>query len=221
MKLLKRLVSMNFWYDVALRTTISTTLTQRGMVASDVRKTLALYRKLRRENRGLIQDIPSEYHVSWSSMIAALYLTLREQGKGVAEAIETTGALIFQNMGADSVAGYISSSLDKAKDKFASIVKSSKQQEVDFFGKTFDFYRPLDTDRVYQLRVRSCLYLDFFRENGLPELMAIACRWDMISWSKGIDPTRHGIVFSRPKTLGLDGVDCEFDFERSPGIDQT
>lgn len=206
---------MNFWYDLALRTTIASTLTKHGrFTREDLRRTRDAYRGFRRGNYLMVKDLLSEYHLSWSSMVAAIYLTLREKGCGLDEAVEATGDLVFKNMGSDSVAGYISVALDRAKDRFAYIVRSSKRQEVGFFGTTFEFYRPTDTEGAYRLRVRSCFYNDFFRKNGLPELMRVACRWDIISWSKGIVPERHGIRFSRPKTLGLDNVDCEFDFER-------
>jgi hypothetical protein len=215
MKMLRRLLHMTFWYDLALRTTIATTLKKRAcFTAREIEDTRGTYLRLYREHRTSISDIQSEYHLSWSSMIASIYLTLKGRGMAASEAVELTGALVFENMGADAVAGYIAKGLDRAKDCFAYIVASSRRQEVSFFGRGFGFYRPVDSDKAYHLRVRKCFYLDFFRKIGFPELMAVACEWDLISWSKGIDPVRHGISFSRPLTLGLDDSDCQFDFEK-------
>jgi len=50
--------------------------------------------------------------------------------------------------------------------------------------------------------------------NNAPELMQVACKWDMVSWTRGIVPDRHKISFQRPVTLGLEGMDCEFIFDR-------
>jgi len=112
------------------------------------------------------------------------------------------------------IANYIKLALDKTKDKFTYMVNSSKNQEKNFFGSTFTFYRKVDNNNSYHLRVSKCLYYDFFIKNNAPELMKIACKWDMISWTTGIVPERHNITFKRPVTIGLDNKDCEFDFDR-------
>jgi hypothetical protein len=43
--------------------------------------------------------------------------------------------------------------------------------------------------------------------------MKIACKWDLISWTRGINKERHGIIFERNVMLGNKEKDCEFIFE--------
>jgi hypothetical protein len=103
---------------------------------------------------------------------------------------------------ADAIAARVRHTLDKAKDPFHEIVKASKYQEKYFFGNTFEFTRQVDNHNRYLALIHKCFYNDFFRRNGAPELMKIACQWDFISWSKGIEPEKHHVSFfpkiSRP-----------------------
>jgi hypothetical protein len=118
-------------------------------------------------------------------------------------------------MEAESVAKYMEQALDKARNKFAYIVNSSKKQELNFFGKTFEFNRAIDNENKYHLNVRRCFYYGFFKENNAEELMKIACKWDLISWTRGINKERHGIIFERNVMLGNKEKDCEFIFENN------
>jgi hypothetical protein len=215
MRFIQRLFYTNFWYELSLNLTIWGTLKKTsGFNPEEIKKTKKRYKQLKIINRNFIKDIQSEYHVSWCSIILAVYETCKSKQMSQEESIAVTEKAIFTNMRPDAIAHYIKISLDKAKDAFAAIVKSSKNQETKFFGSTFVFYRPVDTPDSYHLRVSDCMYNNYFRKNGAPELMKIACKWDMVSWTKGIIPEAHKVVFKRPITLGLDNKDCEFDFDR-------
>ena len=215
MRFLKRIVNANFWYNLNQRLTIASTLRKRGNFdKSEISSIKRQYKKLYKGNVYRIKDVQSEYHVSWCAIVAAIYIeSLKVSTKE--NALKRTRDIIFKNMNPESVAGYIAAAMDKAKDKFRYIVKSSKQQEEKFFGTTFVFSRPCDTSALYHLRVHKCLYNDFFREMGFPELMIIACEWDIVSWTKGIDEKRHKVAFTRPATLGLDSKECEFIFKKT------
>lgn len=216
MRCIRRLGAMNFWYDVALKTTIWKTLKETtGFDSGSIRVVKKRYARLCAENRRFIDDIASEYHLSWSAAILAIYEACLAAGFDRPRAIAATRDTVFRNMRSDSVAAAVGRSLDRAGDPFRFMVDASKSQERRFFGSAFSFRRVRDDGDAYRLRVGRCFYFDFFKANGAPELMAVACAWDLVSWSAGIVPARHGFSFSRPVTLGLDGADCEFDFVRA------
>ena len=215
MRFLRRLVSMNFWYEVTQNLTIWGTLKNTaGFNPRDIRNVKNKYKELRRKNRALIDDVPSEYHVSWCSLVLAIYQTSMEKGLNKKEAMNLTEKTVFTNTKADDISRYIEAALDKSKDPFGYMVNASKHQEDRFFGKTFGFVRTKDDENSYQVRVNRCLYCDYFKKNNAPELMKVACKWDLISWSQGIIPDRHKVMFKRPVTLGLDGKDCVFSFKK-------
>ena len=211
----KRLGSKNFWYDAALRTTIWNTIKQ----MTDFNKTEIIsmkqtYAKLRKSNACLVDGIPSEYHISWCSIVLSIYMVSLSKGISPTEAMDQIERILFTNMKAQSVSKHIESALDRSKDPYSYIVKASKKQEKSFFGSTFVFDRKIDNENAYLLVVKKCLYYDYFKSNNAPELMRIACKWDMVSWTRGIVPEKHKVIFQRSATIGLDGKDCEFHFDR-------
>ncbi|EQA47029.1 L-2-amino-thiazoline-4-carboxylic acid hydrolase domain protein [Leptospira broomii serovar Hurstbridge str. 5399] len=182
----------------------------------DIKKIKANYRSLKLQNKGRLVDIQSEYHLSWCCLIHATYNRCIEKGFSVERSLEITENSLFENMKPDNIGKYILNALNKSTDPFGYLVGTSKRQETNFFGSTFSFSTTVDDLNSYHLLVHNCFYNNYFREHQVPELMKIACKWDMISWSKGIIPEKHGITFSRPATLGLDNSDCKFNFERIP-----
>ncbi|EQA36563.1 L-2-amino-thiazoline-4-carboxylic acid hydrolase domain protein [Leptospira inadai serovar Lyme str. 10] len=208
---------MNFWYELSMNLTYWNTLKNSSIFnREDIRKIKANYQALKRQNKERIVDIQSEYHLSWSSLIHATYNGCIEKGFSAERSIEITEDSLFKNMKPDNIAKYIVNALNKATDPFGYLVRVSKKQESNFFGSTFSFSRTIDDPNSYHLLVHNCFYNNYFRSHQVPELMKIACKWDLISWSKGIVPEKHGITFSRPTTLGLDDSDCQFNFERIP-----
>jgi hypothetical protein len=215
MRFLKRLVSMNFWYELSQNLTIWGTLRKIPDLNSiDIKKIKQEYKFLRKDNQIFIDDIQSEYHVSWCSIILAIYRVCTEKGIDKKRSMEITEMAVFSIMKADSISKYIENTRDKSNDTFKYMVNASKNQEKFFFGKTFIFDRKKDDSKSYHVHVSRCLYFDLFNKNHVTELMEIACKWDMISWSCGIKPQKHKIVFERPFTLGLDGRNCEFNFDK-------
>lgn len=208
-------LTAHYWYDVILRVSFFNTLGRRGLFGADeIAKVKRDFKGIIAGNRSILGDVLSEYHLSWSSAVLAAYRACIDKKMDEAGAIEFTAGAIFENMRADSVSERVMKMLDRSRDPFRAIVAAAKRQEERFFGNTFTFIRETDDDRRYGAVVKKCFYNDFFRRNGAPELMRIACQWDLVSWAKGIAPERHGVRFSRPVTLGLDGKECLFCFER-------
>lgn len=213
--MIQRLGHRTFWYGLALLTGYWGHLRRGGVFSEeDVRSIRRDFRKLTAMERQAITDIQSEYHLAFSAAILATYKRAIACGLTVPEAVEMTQASLFQFLRADAVAGRIRAALDRSKDPFRTMVSSSRDQEENFFGDSFTFQRPVDNEKNYTLLVHRCFYNDFFRRHDALFLMRIACNWDLVSWSRGIHPERHGVTFERPVTLGLDDTPCEFRFSR-------
>jgi hypothetical protein len=205
----------NYWYGLTLKLTIQKTLKETGKFnKTEIKDILADCKSVFTSNKSRIIDYQSEFHVLWCSVITAIYLKAKAMNFNEEHAIELTKEIIFSNMGAASIAKYMAKALDKAECKFIYIVNSSKKQEVDFFGKAFIFLRTVDNENKYHLLVKKCFYYDFFKETGNPELMKIACEWDLVSWAGAIDEEKHKVKFERNVTLGASEKVCEFIFER-------
>jgi hypothetical protein len=216
MRVLRRLFHRTFWYELALKTTLRSTLRRSGRFSEfEIDSLLARSKRLERESRHLLVDLQSEYHISWCAVIQAVYEAYLGKGQIEEAAIEATKAVIFENLNAAMLAKRVERTLDRSRDPFATMTRLSKDQEKRFFGDGFRFDRIADDESSYRVEVRRCLYCDYFRENGLPELMRVACAWDLASWSLGVAPERHRMRFERPITLGLDGEDCDFRFYRT------
>lgn len=208
-------LTRNFWYDLILRSSYFKTLGSRGLFNEDeISKIKRDFKTIIAGNSSMLGDSLSEYHLSWSSAILATYRACIGKNMEKDGAIEFAAGVIFEHMRADSVSERVGKVLDRSRDPFRAMIAMAKIQEEKFFGNTFTFVREIDNGNRYRAVVKRCFYNDFFRKNNAPELMRIACRWDLVSWSKGIVPERHGVRFSRPVTLGLDDKECPFDFER-------
>jgi hypothetical protein len=177
----------NYWYGLTLKLTIQKTLKETGkFTKSEIKDILADYKAVFVSNKSKIIDYQAEYHVLWCSVIAAIYQKLTTMCFSEEQALELTKEVIFTNMGAESISNYMAKALDNAANKFLYIVNSSKKQEINFFGKTFTFRRVVDNDNKYHLLVKKCFYYDFFKEAKMPELMKIACEWDLGSLAGAI-----------------------------------
>ncbi len=215
-RMFQRFTRITFWYEFHLNFTYWNTLKKYDVFNSEeLRSIKSEYKKLKEKNVEFVKDIQSEYHLSWCCLIHSVYVACMNKGFGMDRSIEITETSLFENMNVDKIANYISKALGKSRNPFEYMVKVSKNQERNFFGSTFVFSRPRDDQDSYRLLVHNCMYNNYFRKQNLPELMQIACKWDMISWSKGIHPKKHKMLLSRPVTLGLNGTNCEFNFDRS------
>jgi hypothetical protein len=215
MKLFKRLFLKNFWYELNLNLTIWNTIKKTGkFTEQDILRIKERYNVLKVMNKNMILDIQSEFHLAWVAIMQAFYECFLNKGYSIENSLTLTAEIIFSNLKADSLSEYVKRSLNKSKDPFGYMVNSSKKQEKDFFGITFKFSRLKDDDNSYHLLVNECFYFNYFTKNKVPELMQIACKWDLISWAPGIIPEKHGFTFNRPATLGLDNKKCEFNLDK-------
>lgn len=161
------------------------------------------------ENTDLIEDPPSRLNIVMTSWVLAAYVVLKKKTD------QQTAMAIIRNAFIEPdkkmVHFLTKAALWFSRNPLRTMAKISKDKEVNAYGKTFYFERVQDTDKAYFLDVKKCLYNDFFRKNGAPELTAIFCDFDM-NWAEVIDPKKHGMKFERPGTLGYGQGKCQFQF---------
>ena len=62
-------------------------------------------------------------------------------------------------------------------------------------------------------RINKCLFNDFFRQHGAPELTSIFCALDSM-WIDELHQPKYGVRFERPTTLAGGDDACRFQFSR-------
>jgi len=81
------------------------------------------------------------------------------------------------------------------------------------FGSGFSYVPAVhDNDRSFT-HINKCLFNDFFRQHGAPELTSIFCALDSI-WIDELHQPKYGVRFERPTTLAGGDDACRFQFSR-------
>lgn len=66
-----------------------------------------------------------------------------------------------------------------------------------------------DSPARFSCAIRSCCYLELYRELGVPEVAPLSCRMDDADYA----PLPASISFERPRTLATGGESCDFIHE--------
>ena len=70
-----------------------------------------------------------------------------------------------------------------------------------------------DDSRTF-VNIERCLFNEFFRRNGAPEVIPILCALDNI-WADELARPRYGVRFERPTTLARGDDACRFQFSKA------
>lgn len=101
---------------------------------------------------------------------------------------------------------------DDADDPFHALVQASKEREEHYFGNSFEFERPIDTQYGYILNIKKCLFHETLKVLDRKELQPILCKMDL-GWIHAIAPDKHCMQFVRPVTFAT-GNSCQMWFMR-------
>lgn len=105
-------------------------------------------------------------------------------------------------------------SQDAPQDAFERIAATFQSRGEERFGRGFTFVADLRDDRRSFTTITTCLFNDFFRANGVPELTPICCALDLV-WADELALPRYGVRFERPTTLAAGDDACRFRFHRA------
>jgi len=107
---------------------------------------------------------------------------------------------------------------DAPGEAFARIAENYQARGERLFGSGFLYVQATQAHDRSDTHIRKCLFNDFFRAHGAPELTRVFCALDAI-WVEELHRPRYGVRFERPTTLAAGGDACRFEFSRVPGSD--
>lgn len=99
---------------------------------------------------------------------------------------------------------------NEAFDRIAETFQNRGQQR---FGKGFTFVPVVRDDGHSFTNITRCLFNDFFRANGVPELTSVCCAMDFV-WADELTHPRYAVRFERSTTLAGGDDACRFRFFR-------
>ncbi len=70
-----------------------------------------------------------------------------------------------------------------------------------------------DERRVF-VNIERCLFNEFFRRNGAPEITSVLCAVDHV-WVDELSKPEYGVRFERPTTLARGDDACRFQFTKT------
>jgi L-2-amino-thiazoline-4-carboxylic acid hydrolase-like protein len=105
-------------------------------------------------------------------------------------------------------------SQDAPQDAFERIAATFQSRGEQRFGRAFTFVADVGDERHSFTNITTCLFNDFFRANGVPELTAVCCALDLV-WADELAQPRYGVRFERPTTLAAGDDACRFRFYRA------
>ncbi len=104
---------------------------------------------------------------------------------------------------------------DAPEDAFDRIAENFQRRGEQLFGPGFTYVQAVqDTTRSFT-HISKCLFNDFFRVHGAPELTSVFCTLDSV-WIQQLHQPQYKVRFERPTTLALGDDACRFQFSRAP-----
>ena len=108
-------------------------------------------------------------------------------------------------------------SQDAPYEAFDRIAETFQNRGEQRFGRAFTFVPVAKDDRHSFTNITRCLFNDFFRANGAPEVTQVCCAMDLV-WADELSHPRYGVCFERSTTLAAGDDACRFRFFRDAAI---
>ncbi len=107
-------------------------------------------------------------------------------------------------------------SQERPADAFDLISQSYKTRGESMFGPRFTYVQAIQDQRRSHVHITRCLFNDFFRTHGAPEVTSVFCALDTV-WADELNHPRYQARFERPTTLAVGDDACRFQFSRREG----
>lgn len=106
-------------------------------------------------------------------------------------------------------------SQDAPEEAFQQVSENFHSRAAERFGRSFHYVDDIrDDDRTF-VNVEKCLFNEFFRRNGAPEVMGVMCAFDTV-WANEVNSRpEYGVRFEMPTTLGRGDDVCRFQFTKT------
>lgn len=183
----------------------------RAEILSDVKRDM---QALCDRNRHLIVDDASAKYLVISAAVLASYRALSSSGQG--DFIEKMRGQISRYF-RTGIRVYIKSRFDvdydRPEEAYGKVTDNFIPRGEKFLGDAFTYGEESSTGEKTIYSVSKCFFLDFFRQNGAPEVTKVMCALDTV-WADEFNEGAYNLRFSRP-TLMSDGADmCRFRFDK-------
>ena len=140
----------------------------------------------------------------------ALYQVLQEEGLDQGAALAETQELFEGVFGRLATVPRFLATLPDPFDAFRRVARTAIR--AGFPPSGWDAEWTEDSDTCLAYNVRRCIYLEVLTSYGSPELTALYCRMDDLTF-EGLPAS---ITWERTKTLGQGGDVCDFRWCRAP-----
>lgn len=102
---------------------------------------------------------------------------------------------------------------ETAGEAWTRYVEGFRQRAEASGGRGFTLVQDVEDGERSFVGVTRCLFSDFFRRNGVPELTPLFCAFDAI-WANELNRPEYGVRFERPSTIAEGADACRFHFTR-------
>ncbi|WP_162932201.1 L-2-amino-thiazoline-4-carboxylic acid hydrolase [Solimonas sp. K1W22B-7] len=109
---------------------------------------------------------------------------------------------------------------ERPEEAFERISQNYKARGESLFGPRFTYVQAIQDQRRSHTHITRCLFNDFFRTHGAPEVTSLFCALDTV-WADELNQPRYKAHFERPTTLAAGDDACRFQFSRAEGEAQA
>jgi hypothetical protein len=173
--------------------------------------------RIAEENAGLAEDPAAARWIQLSSMLLATYRSLRSSlgdGKRALTVLREALTRPFEEQITSYIRARFGISQDAPQEAFHRVSENFKSRGEVSFGRSFRYVDDVRDDRRAFVNIERCLFNEFFRRNGAPEITPILCALDNV-WADELGKPRYGIRFERPTTLAKGDDACRFQFTKT------
>lgn len=177
--------------------------------------------RIAEENAQFAEDPAASRWIGFSSMLLATYRSLRS-ALGNEKRILTVLREALTRPLQEGITSYIETrfgiSQAAPEEAFHHVSQNFKSRGEVSFGRSFRYVDDVRDDRRAFVNIERCLFNEFFRRNGAPEVTPILCALDNV-WADELSKPKYGVRFERPTTLAKGDDACRFQFTKTEARD--
>jgi hypothetical protein len=169
------------------------------------------------QNQDRATDEVSKRNLLFTALLLAAYHELRDrlgEGAVAVDLLRDTLMELFRT----GIRGYIRQRFDVDPDRpgeaFQNVAANFLERGKSGFGAGFTYEQEVQTERQSFVNVTNCLFLDFLRANGAPELTPVLCALDNV-WADELNGGPYNLSFERPTLMSRGDDKCRFQFTRT------
>ena len=173
--------------------------------------------RIAEENIQLAEDPAAVRWIRFSSMLLATYRSLRSSLGDERRTLTILREALTCPL-RDQITPYIEARFrifqDAPEEGFHRVSQNFKSRGEASFGRGFRYVDDVRDDRRAFVNIERCLFNEFFRQNGAPEITPILCALDNV-WADELSKPKYGVRFERPTTLAKGDDACRFQFTKT------